>query len=110
MTCAATPSTPRRRQLIPTGPSLDWTARLAAGIRSAAHDAGVNLTRSYTERVAADGAIRCQQVGVTKLGDGVVIHTVPESRGERAVVLGYADVDGEWLRDGTRHQAPLEIG
>lgn len=110
MTRTAALPTPRRRALIPTGSDLHRTAWLAAGIRSAAQDAGVDLTPSYVERVAADGATRREQIGVTKLGDGVVIHTAPETRAERTVVLGYADADGEWLLDGTRHQAPREVG
>lgn len=102
-----TTTQPAARRCVP-GPAAGWgihrSARLAAGIRAAAHDAGVELTTSYAQRVAADGALRCEQIGVTRLGDGVVIHTVAETRGELPVVLGYADADGEWLRDGTRHQ------
>lgn len=109
MTRTAAPPSPRRRALVSTGSDLHRTARLAAGIRSAAQDAGVDLTPSYAERVAADGITRCDQVGVTKLGYGVVIHTAPETRAERAVVLGYADADGEWFRDGTRHHVPREV-
>jgi hypothetical protein len=73
-------------------------------VRAAALDAGVELSASYAVRVAADGLARCAQLGVTRLGEGVVIHTAPENRRELPIVLGYAGAGGEWLRDGSRHQ------
>lgn len=106
MTRTTAPPTARRRAPVPaTRAGIHSTARMAAGIRSAAHDAGVELTPSYAQRVSVDGLLRGEQVGVTKLGGVVVIHTVPATRAELPVVLGYADADGEWLRDGTRHHA-----
>ncbi len=97
-------SSAQHRRFVGPGTPAHPLARLAAGIRVAAREeAGVELTQSYAERVAADGAARCDQLGVTKLGVGVVIHTAPDSRGELPVVLGYADRDEQWLRDGSRH-------
>ncbi len=80
------------------------TTRIAARLRSAAAEAGVELTTSYAAIVAADGLARCGQLGITRLGEGVVIHTAPEDRSELPIVLGYADRGGEWLRDGSCHQ------
>lgn len=80
------------------------TTRMAARLRAAALEAGVELTASYAARVAADGLARCEQLGVTRLGEGVVIHTAPENQYKLPIVLGYADAGGEWLRDGSRHK------
>ena len=106
MAPTTTPSGLPGRTLLPAGSQAQRVARLAAGIRSAARDAGIVVPQIYAERVAADGAARCHQLGVTRLGDGVVIHTAPESQEELPVVLGYANPDGQWLRDGTRHHSP----
>jgi hypothetical protein len=78
-------------------------ARVAAGLISAAHNAGIELNRSYADTVATHGLAQCGQLGVTNLGNGVVIHTAPENPSELPVVLGYADETGEWLPDGNRH-------
>lgn len=78
-------------------------ARVAASLRTAARDAGVELTQSYAEHLVVEGLAKCDQLGVTRLGDGVVIHTAPDSRGKLPVVLGIAGGGGEWLRDGRRH-------
>lgn len=86
-----------------TGLARHRIASVAAGLRTAARDAGVELTLSYAERVAAHGIARCNQLGVTKLGDGVVIHTVPEAQGGRTIVLGFVTRAGEWFGDGSRH-------
>lgn len=88
-------------QLAPLGSVGHRVARVAAGISSAAHDAGIELTLDYANTVAAQGISRCDQLGVTKFGAGVVIHTVPEGAQEHPVVLGYADGTGQWLRDDT---------
>jgi hypothetical protein len=90
-------------ELVSAGSLAYRRARVAIGLRSAAHGAGVELTHSYATRIATDGIKRCGQLGVTQLGEGVVIHTAPPSQTELPVVLGYADAAGEWLRDGTRH-------
>lgn len=106
---AAPPAT-CRNELPPTGSDAHRVARLASGIRSAARDAGVVLSRDYADLIACEGLGRCGQLGVTKLGGGVVIHTVPDSGGELPVVLGYADGDGEWFRSGARHHVPEVAG
>ena len=92
-----------RRSTTPAGLESYCVARVAAGVRAAAHDAGVALTFSYAKRVAAEGIARCDQLGVTKLGDGVVIHTAPDIQGGLPVVLGFASSAGAWFRDGSRH-------
>jgi hypothetical protein len=91
----------RTGELVPVGSLAHRSARVAAGLRSAARDAGVELTDSYAAKIAVDGITRCDQLGVTKLGGGVVIHTAPEDVRESPIVLGYANPTGEWLRDGT---------
>jgi len=49
--------------------------RVAAGLRRAAQAAGVQLTVRYSRRLATDGLASVEQLGVTHLGNGVVIHT-----------------------------------
>jgi hypothetical protein len=78
-------------------------ARVAAGLRTAAREAGVDLPIDYAHRVTADGLNRTTQLGVTPLGAGVVIHTAPNSAIQLPVVVGYADQGGQWLRDGRRY-------
>jgi hypothetical protein len=92
----------------PAGSLTHRAARVAAGLRSAARDADVELTDGYAQKVAAEGLSRCDQIGVTGLGDGVVIHTAPQDDHERPIVLGYADAGGEWLGDGTRQHLAEE--
>lgn len=94
------------RRLVFAGNDAYRRARVASRLMSAARDAGVELTASYARRLAAGGLSRCGQLGVTRLGDGVVVHTAPESDQEPLVVLGYADAAGEWFRDGRRHNPP----
>jgi hypothetical protein len=82
---------------------------LAAGLRRAARGLAVDLPVSYSEVVAAQG-LRCgDSIGVTRLGCGVVLHTVPEAHDRLAIVLGYADAHGQWYRDGSRHQAATAV-
>jgi hypothetical protein len=70
---------------------------------------GVDLPVSYSEAVAAQG-LRCgDPMAVTRLGCGVVLHTVPEAGERLPVLLGYADANGQWYRDGSRHRAPTAI-
>jgi hypothetical protein len=78
-------------------------ARLAAGVNRAARDAGVELTHEYATTVAANGTRWCDQLSVTRLGEGIVIHTAPEKSTELPIVLGYADHSGQWHFDGSRH-------
>ena len=76
---------------------------IAAGILSAARDVGVELSVDYCRRVAADGLASCEQLAVTELGSGVIIHTAPEDEAALPIVLGFADSRGQWYRDGRRH-------
>ena len=41
------------------------------------------------------GIAICEQLGVTRLDTGVVIHTAPESP-QPPVLIGYADAAGQW--------------
>jgi hypothetical protein len=76
---------------------------LAAGLRRAAQDAGVDLPGDYAQRVAIDGIRLCDQLGVTPIGRGVAIHTAPTDTRQLPILLGYADPAGQWYRDGSRH-------
>ncbi len=78
---------------------LEW---VAAGLRRAAQAAGVQLTVGYSRRLATDGLASAEQVGVTRLGNGVVIHTASEAPDRLPVVVGYADRSGQWCADGRR--------
>jgi hypothetical protein len=80
---------------------IEWAA---AALRRAAAEAGVELPVAYSQTVAADGLGRESELGVTRLGAGVVIHIKPDSDKRLPVVLGYADGRGQWYRDGHRHR------
>jgi hypothetical protein len=67
-----------------------------------AHEADVEIARSYARRVAAT-AKGAEELGVSRLGSGVVIHTVPATKRRLPVVVGYADSRGQWYQDGSRH-------
>ncbi len=79
-----------------------------ATLRQAARSAGVDLPGSYVSRVVHDAGPRLS-VGVSRLGTGVVIHTMPPNKRSLPVVLGYADGRGQWYRDGKRHIEPTQI-
>ncbi len=83
---------------------IEWAA---AGLRRAATTAGIAIPVDYSQAVAADGLARATELGVTRLGAGVVLHTQPRNDRELPVVVGYADPRGQWYRDGHRHTAPL---
>ncbi len=100
-------TTTGRQQQPSTFPPTHQVAWVAAGLRKAARDAGVDLPVDYVQRVTADGLGRTTQLGVTPLGAGVVIHTVPEDADQLPVVVGYADSGGQWLRDGRRYQPTI---
>jgi hypothetical protein len=89
--------------------SVHQLARVAAGLRRAAHGLGVDLPVTYAQALATQGLRVGDPVGVTRLGCGVVLHTLPEADDRLPVVLGYADANGQWYRDGSRHQAATEI-
>ena len=80
------------------------------GLRAAALEAGTELPVVYAERIALDGLALCDQLGVTRLGDGVVLHTAPEGARDLPKLLGYADGSGQWYRDGTKYLAEQPEG
>jgi hypothetical protein len=82
---------------------IEWAA---SGLRRAAAVVGVELPVDYSRQVATDGLAHEPELGVTKLGTGVVIHTAPDANNRLPVVVGYADRRGQWYRDGRRHTAP----
>lgn len=79
------------------------TACAAGRLRQAAAEAGVELPVVYSLAIAADGLAGGPELGVTRLGAGVVFHTRPGSDNALTIVLGYADARGQWYRDGRRH-------
>ena len=79
-----------------------------ASLRRVARSAGVDLPESYAARVVHDAGPRVG-VGVSRLGTGLVIHTIPPNERSLPVVLGYADGRGQWYRDGKRHIEPAPI-
>jgi hypothetical protein len=74
-------------------------AWLAAGLRRACRQLGVDLPVGYSEAITAEGLAICNQLGVTRLGPGVVIHTAPESGDVVPRAIGYADPYGQWHND-----------
>ena len=86
---------------------LAW---LAAGLRRAASSLGVQLPASYSEAVTRDGLQLCDQLAVTQIGTGVVIHTAPEECDRLPIIIGYADGLGQWYRNGQRHGIPGRNG
>jgi len=79
---------------------IEWAA---SGLRRAAAEVGVVIPVDYSRAVASDGLTRSPELGVTRLGAGVVLHTQPASSRELPFVVGYADPRGQWYRDGHRH-------
>ena len=77
--------------------------QMAIALYRAAHAAAVELPRSYVVRVAATVAKGDGELGVSRLGSGVVIHTVPPTKDRLPLIVGYADGRGQWYRDGSRH-------
>ncbi len=79
-----------------------------ASLRRVASGAGIALPDAYARRVVHDAGPTAD-IGASRLGNGVVIHTVPPNKRSLPVLLGYADARGQWYRDGTRHiEAPPE--
>lgn len=76
---------------------------MAIALHRAAHDAAVELPLSYARRVVTTSAENDAELGVSRLGDGVVIHTVPPTQNRLPIIVGYADGRGQWYRDGRRH-------
>jgi hypothetical protein len=75
------------------------------GLRAAALEAGVELPAGYAERIALDGLGLCEHLGVTRLGDGVIVNTAPEAANDLPRLLGYADRTSQWYGDGTKYLA-----
>lgn len=86
---------------------VEW---VAAGLRRGAAEAGVELPVSYARRLAAEGLAHEDDLGVTRLGAGVVIHTAPQAKDRLPIVVGYADARGQWNRDGRRHVEASDAG
>jgi hypothetical protein len=76
---------------------------VAAGLRRAAAEVGVEIPLAYAHHIAVAGLVNSSQLGVTRLGAGVVIHTQPSTGRELPIVVGYADARGQWNRDGRRY-------
>lgn len=86
---------------------VEW---VAAGLRRAAAERGVQLPLSYARAVAAEGLASGADLAVSGLGGGVVIQLAPQSKERLALVVGYADARGQWHRDGRRHLEPTSAG
>ena len=86
------------------GGSAHEVTWVAAGIRRAAAEAGVELPAGYARDVAAQALARGEEVGVTGLGRGVVLSALPGESPGMVLVVGYADAGGQWYRDGRRHR------
>ena len=80
-------------------------AWVAAGIRQAAADLGVELPADYARAVVGQALARGGEVGVTRLGRGVVLSSLGDEGPGMVFVVGYADAGGQWYRDGRRHRA-----
>jgi hypothetical protein len=63
----------------------------------------VELPLAYARRVVATMAKGDGELGVSRLGSGVVLHTVPPTKDRLPIIVGYADGRGQWYRDGSRH-------
>jgi hypothetical protein len=85
---------------------LAW---VAAGIRRAVADLGVELPAGYALAVAKQALSRGEEVGVTKLGQGVVLSSLPGRERALPFVVGYADASGQWYRDGRRHRPDAHL-
>ncbi len=70
---------------------------------------GVELPKGYAERVSEDGLRLCDQLGVTKLGIGVVLHTAPETPKELPSLLGYAESTGQWFGDCSKYARDEDV-
>jgi glycosyltransferase A (GT-A) superfamily protein (DUF2064 family) len=94
-------------QQLPARPTPHQVAWVAAGIRMAAREGGVDMPVDYVRRITTDGLMQKNRLGVSRLGSGVVIHTAAERLDRIPVVLGHADSGGQWLRDGRRYHVTV---
>ncbi len=83
-------------------PDLHRIDEMTIALCRAAREASVEIPRSYAQRLVAtsEGA---GELGVSRLGVGVVIHTAPPTKRRLPVIIGYADSRGQWYQDGSRH-------
>jgi len=72
-------------------------------LRHAVRDAGVQLPRSYADRVAATAAETDFALGVSPLRVGMVILTVRARKHRLPSIVGHTDGRGQWYRDRSRH-------
>ncbi len=86
-----------------TSPDRHLVDQMAIALCRAAHGAAVELPLCYARRVAATTTENDAELGVSRLGGGVVLHTVPATKGSLPIIVGYADGRGQWYRDGSRH-------
>ena len=63
-----------------------------------------------SHHIAFEGVALESPLGVTGFGDLIVIHTVPQDADEPPVLIGFADADHQWYRDGRRHIEPVGDG
>jgi hypothetical protein len=89
-----------------TSPDRHRIGQMAFALCRAAHDAAVELPLSYA-RCVAETTENDAELGVSRLGSGVVLHTVPAAKGCLPIIVGYADGRGQWYRDGSRHVETL---
>ncbi len=86
-----------------TAPATRHQAQwVAAALRQAAAEAGVELPLSRSLALAADGVAREPELALARLGSGVVVHTKPRDENHLPMVFGCADAPGQWYRDGRR--------
>jgi hypothetical protein len=84
-------------------PSRKQVDDMVAALQRAAEGAGVELPPDYARRLVVAATREKDQLGVSRLGSGVVIHTFPTTRKRLPLLFGYADPRGQWYRDGSRH-------
>ena len=97
------------RAEVPAGTRDHQIARVASGIRRAARQHGIELSIGFAQEVVADGLRRSGQIGVSRVGRGVVIHTAPASKRDLPILLGYAEAGSAWLRGGNQWSGSPEV-
>lgn len=88
-----------------SGATNHEVAWVSAGLCQAAADLGVELPAGYALTVAAQALRRGEEVGVTRLGPGVILSSPPSEEHPMPFVVGYAEAGCQWYRDG-RHHCP----
>jgi hypothetical protein len=88
--------------------------RTAMALRRSAQAADAAVPIPYARHVGAT-AENDPELGVSRLGSGIVIRSVSATKDCLPVVVGSADRRGQWCRDGGRHvwapaaQDPVEV-